>query len=79
MSTPTTSEVLGTRFDVRSADGTSIAVWTEGEGPALVLVHGSSRTRPGVHRHVRWGRPRRRSCSIANRAAPARVELPILV
>jgi pimeloyl-ACP methyl ester carboxylesterase len=30
------------RFDVRSADGTSIAVWTDGEaGPAVVLVHGS--------------------------------------
>jgi hypothetical protein len=29
------------RFDVRSADGTSIAVWVEGEGPALVMVHGS--------------------------------------
>jgi pimeloyl-ACP methyl ester carboxylesterase len=29
------------RFDVRAPDGTSIAVWVEGEGPALVLVHGS--------------------------------------
>jgi pimeloyl-ACP methyl ester carboxylesterase len=29
------------RFDVRSDDGTSIAVWVEGEGPALVMVHGS--------------------------------------
>ena len=29
------------RFDVRSADGTSLAVWVEGDGPALVLVHGS--------------------------------------
>jgi pimeloyl-ACP methyl ester carboxylesterase len=30
------------RFDVRSADGTSIAVWTDGaRGPAVVLVHGS--------------------------------------
>ena len=29
------------RFDVRSADGTSIAVWVEGDGPALVMVHGS--------------------------------------
>ena len=29
------------RFDVGSADGTSIAVWVEGEGPALVMVHGS--------------------------------------
>jgi pimeloyl-ACP methyl ester carboxylesterase len=29
------------RFNVCSADGTSIAVWVEGEGPALVMVHGS--------------------------------------
>lgn len=29
------------RFDVRSADGTTIAVWVEGDGPALVMVHGS--------------------------------------
>ena len=28
------------RFDVASADGTSIAVWVEGTGPALVMVHG---------------------------------------
>ena len=28
-------------FDVSSADGTSIAVWVEGTGSALVLVHGS--------------------------------------
>jgi pimeloyl-ACP methyl ester carboxylesterase len=29
------------RFDVASTDGTSIAVWVEGQGPALVMVHGS--------------------------------------
>jgi pimeloyl-ACP methyl ester carboxylesterase len=29
------------RFDVQSADGTSLAVWPEGEGPAFVMVHGS--------------------------------------
>jgi pimeloyl-ACP methyl ester carboxylesterase len=29
------------RFDVRSADGTSLAVWVDGLGPPLVLVHGS--------------------------------------
>jgi pimeloyl-ACP methyl ester carboxylesterase len=29
------------RFDVRSADGTPLAVWVEGHGPPLVLVHGS--------------------------------------
>jgi pimeloyl-ACP methyl ester carboxylesterase len=32
---------VGTRFEVRSADGTSLAVWVEGQGPPLVLVHGS--------------------------------------
>jgi hypothetical protein len=30
-----------TRFDVRSADETSLAVWTGGTGTPLVLVHGS--------------------------------------
>jgi pimeloyl-ACP methyl ester carboxylesterase len=29
------------RFDVRSADGTPLAVWADGDGPPLVLVHGS--------------------------------------
>jgi pimeloyl-ACP methyl ester carboxylesterase len=29
------------RFHVRSADGTSLAVWVDGDGPALVLAHGS--------------------------------------
>jgi pimeloyl-ACP methyl ester carboxylesterase len=29
------------RWDVKSGDGGSIAVWVEGEGPPLVLVHGS--------------------------------------
>ncbi len=29
------------RFDVRSADGTTIAVWVEGDGPALVMAHGA--------------------------------------
>jgi pimeloyl-ACP methyl ester carboxylesterase len=28
------------RFDVRSANGTPIAVWVDGEGPPLLLVHG---------------------------------------
>jgi pimeloyl-ACP methyl ester carboxylesterase len=35
------SDVQASPFDVDSSDGTSIAVWIEGEGPALVLVHGS--------------------------------------
>jgi pimeloyl-ACP methyl ester carboxylesterase len=29
------------RLDVRSADGTALAVWVDGDGPPLVLVHGS--------------------------------------
>jgi pimeloyl-ACP methyl ester carboxylesterase len=29
------------RFDIRSSDGTNLAVWVEGSGPALVMVHGS--------------------------------------
>ena len=29
------------RFEVRSADGTSIAVWVDGEGPPLLVVHGA--------------------------------------
>jgi pimeloyl-ACP methyl ester carboxylesterase len=29
------------RVDVRSKDGTQLAVWVEGQGPPLVLVHGS--------------------------------------
>ena len=29
------------RFDVQSADGTSLAIWVDGDGSPLVLVHGS--------------------------------------
>lgn len=38
----TTMDTATARFDVRSADGTTIAVWVEGDGPALVMVHGST-------------------------------------
>jgi len=38
----TDTRLMGTtRFDVRSTDGTSLAVWTQGDGPPIVLVHGS--------------------------------------
>ena len=30
-------------FDVQSTDGTTIKVWMQGEGPPIVLVHGSLR------------------------------------
>ena len=30
-------------FDVQSTDGTTIKVWVQGEGPPIVLVHGSLR------------------------------------
>jgi pimeloyl-ACP methyl ester carboxylesterase len=32
---------MAERWDVTSGDGESIAVWVDGEGPPLVLVHGS--------------------------------------
>lgn len=35
------SDVAAMRFDVPAPDGTAIAVWVDGEGPAMVLVHGS--------------------------------------
>jgi pimeloyl-ACP methyl ester carboxylesterase len=41
MSHPGTAAATASRFDVRSADGTSLAVWVEGEGVPLVMVHGS--------------------------------------
>jgi pimeloyl-ACP methyl ester carboxylesterase len=31
------------RIDVRSTDGTTLAVWIQCQGPPLVLVHGSLR------------------------------------
>lgn len=41
MSATTVTDGQASRFDVRSSDGTPLAVWVEGRGPALVLVHGS--------------------------------------
>jgi len=41
MSRASTAEDTVWRFDVRSADGTALAVWVDGGGPPLVLVHGS--------------------------------------
>jgi pimeloyl-ACP methyl ester carboxylesterase len=41
MSHGNSAEATKTRLDVQSADGTSLAVWVEGRGPPLVLVHGS--------------------------------------
>ena len=36
-----TTPVRASRCDVRSRDGTPLAVWVEGDGPPIVLVHGS--------------------------------------
>ena len=41
MSRGTATEAEPRRFDVRSTDGTSLAIWVDGGGPPLVLVHGS--------------------------------------
>jgi pimeloyl-ACP methyl ester carboxylesterase len=41
MGSQTSSPMITDRFDVPSADGLPIAVWVEGTGPALVMVHGS--------------------------------------
>jgi pimeloyl-ACP methyl ester carboxylesterase len=41
MSVAGRAEGTPVRFEVRSPDGTALAVWVEGDGPALVLVHGS--------------------------------------
>jgi pimeloyl-ACP methyl ester carboxylesterase len=41
MSAPSTAGPPARRFDVRSPDGTPLAVWVDGEGPPLVLVHGA--------------------------------------
>ena len=41
MSGRDTAETTGSPFAVRSPDGTRLAVWVDGAGPALVLVHGS--------------------------------------
>ena len=41
MSPTTRSDGDAGRFNVRSVDGTSIAVWADGDGPPLVVVHGA--------------------------------------
>lgn len=41
MSRGSSSEGEASRFSIQSADGTSLAVWVDGGGPPLVLVHGS--------------------------------------
>lgn len=41
MSSGTITEGNTGRFEVRSGDGVSLAVWVDGIGPALVMVHGS--------------------------------------
>jgi pimeloyl-ACP methyl ester carboxylesterase len=40
MSPTSRSDADPERFNVQSADGTSIAVWADGDGPPLIVVHG---------------------------------------
>ena len=40
MSDTSTTRATTARLDVQSPDGTPLAVWVDGDGPALVLVHG---------------------------------------
>jgi pimeloyl-ACP methyl ester carboxylesterase len=35
------ASATGGRLDVRSVDGTPLAVWVDGQGPPIVLVHGA--------------------------------------
>ena len=41
MSSDSVTALDASRFDVTAADGSPLAVWVEGAGPALVMVHGS--------------------------------------
>ena len=41
MSREGAGDVVADRFDAQAPDGTTIAIWVEGEGPAMVLAHGS--------------------------------------
>lgn len=41
MSRASAAQATADRFDVRSADGTPLAVWIDGDGPPLVMVHGA--------------------------------------
>lgn len=45
------------RFEVRSADGTALAVWVDGSGPPLVLVHGTLTDHTGFAQLVDELRP----------------------
>lgn len=41
MADSSATAATATRLDVVSPDGTTLAVWVDGEGPGVVLVHGS--------------------------------------
>lgn len=41
MGTTSDTRTTSTRIEIRSPDGTPLAVWVDGEGPALVMVHGA--------------------------------------
>lgn len=51
LSVPTSGDGPGASFLIRAPDGVSIAVWEEGDGPPMVLVHGS------LGDHTAWAVP----------------------
>jgi pimeloyl-ACP methyl ester carboxylesterase len=57
MSDQSTPEATTSRLDVQSRDGTPLAVWVDGEGPALVLVHGCPSEHSTFHPLVQELRP----------------------
>lgn len=76
-----TSEGTTGRLDVQSRDGTSLAVWVDGEGPAVVLVHGCpsehSTFDPLVHElraHVTTYAMDRRGSGASGDTAPYAIE-----
>jgi pimeloyl-ACP methyl ester carboxylesterase len=63
-------------FHVRSSDGTSIAVWAQGSGPPLVLVHGSLRDHRAFDPLVEQLRPQFSTYAVDRRGFGASGDAP---